>query len=173
MPIKPIPDKELAKLNPKGKLVKQALKEFGETFDCHKAGYVLEDGTMLNLGSNPDHRAIRRAVETGDNVKFRVETMNFFEKQANAIRFICYEAQGSQNIGATLITSQKPTEKQLKRVESCCKLLDADSFGYDIHSKHEHRLLSTKQIDKPNCAMAVREMKTVFDKAKREDHKIH
>lgn len=174
----PISEEELIKLNPKDKLVKQAKKEFGETFDCREAGYLLEDGTMLDLSGkkdggsahtrNYDHREINRALELGDHGIGGTEAMKFMEKHANALRFGCY---GTWNRGHDIILSmstyQNPTEKQLKRVIQCCKLFKLDALNYDIYDKNDDRLLLSKTIEKPNCAMAVLEMKKDLEKAKK------
>ena len=173
----PISEAELKKLNPKTKLIKQALKEFGETFDCREGGYILEDGTLLDLSGkrdggtahtrNYDHREVSRALETKDKGISGDKAMDFMEKQGNALRFGCYGTwQKGHDIIVQLNTYQKPTKKQLKRIESCCKLFKIDELSYDFYDKNGDRLQS-KTIEKPNCAMAVREMKTDFEKVKK------
>ena len=177
----PISEDELVKLNPKEKVVKNSKKTFGETPDCREAGFILEDGTMLDLsgkkeGGSPktrsyDHREISRALELGDKGIGGTEAMIFFEKHANALRFGCYGTwDRGHDIVLSLSTCQKPTEKQLKRVERCCKLFELDALNYDIYDKNDDRLLS-KTIEKPNCAKAVQEMKADFEKAKKHEQK--
>ena len=174
----PISEEELTKLNPKDKLVKQVKKEFGETFDCREAGYILEDGTMLDFSGkkeggtaktrNYDHREVSRALELGDKGIGGTEAMIFMEKHANAVRFGCYGTwDRGHDIILSMSTHQKPTEQQLKRVEKCCKLFELDALNYDIYDKNDNRLLS-KTIEKPNCAKAVQEMKADFEMIKKK-----
>ncbi len=178
----PITNEELAKLNPKDKLVTKSIKEFGETFDCREAGYILEDSTMLDFSGkkeggtahtrNYDHREIVRALELGDKGIGGTEAMIFMEKQGNALRFGCYGTwDRGHDIVLSLNTYQKPTDKQLKRVERCCKLFKLDQLHMDIYDKNDDRLLS-KTIEKPNCAKAVQEVKADFEKAKKHEKKV-
>lgn len=177
----PTTDEELVKLNPKEKTVKAIIKEFGETFDCREAGYILEDGVMLdfsgkNDGGTPhtrsyDHRDVSRVLETGDKGVSGGEAMIFMEKHLNALRFGCYGTwQRGHDAIVSLNTYQKPTEKQFKRIEQCCKLFKLDALHIDIYDKNDDRLLS-KTIEKPNCAKAVQEVKADFDKAKKKEKK--
>jgi hypothetical protein len=173
----PITDEELAKLNPKEKAVKAIIKDFGETFDCREAGYVLEDGTMLDFSGKKDggeahtrsydHRDVARVLETGEKSVSGTQAMIFMEKHVNAIRFGCYGtwARGHDVI-VSLNTYQKPTDEQFKKVEQCCKLFKLDALHIDIYDKNDDMLLS-KTIEKPNCAQAVRELKADFGKAKK------
>lgn len=172
----PITEDELKKLNPKRKLTSQAKKGFGETFDCREAGYILEDGTMLDLsgkteGGTPktrsyDHRDISRVLELGEKGVGGTEAMDFFEKQANALRFGCYGTwDRGHDIIVSLNTFQKPTEQQMKRMIRCCELFKLDALNYDIYDDNGNRLAS-KTIEKPNCSKAVEEMKKDFEKSK-------
>jgi len=178
----PITEEELVKLNPKSKLVKACKKEFGETPDCREAGYILEDGTLLDLsgkkeGGSPrtrsyDHREISRCINHGDKGIGGTEAMIFMEKHINAIRFGLYGTwEKGHDIIVSLSTYQKPTEKQYSRIVKCCKLFELDALNYDIYSKNDDRDLS-KTIEKPNCAKAVQEMKTDFEKAKKRETKM-
>ena len=177
----PISEEELKKLNPKDKLVKAIIKDLGETFDCREAGYILEDGAMLDFsgkkeGGTPhtrsyDHRDVARVLETGEKGVSGTQAMIFMEKNINALRFGCYGTwERGHDAIVSLNTYQKPTEKQFKRVERCCKLFKLDALHLDIYDKNDDRLLS-KTIEKPNCIKAVQEVKTDFEKAKKKEKK--
>ena len=177
----PITDEELVKLNPKEKAVKAIIKDFGETFDCREAGYILEDGTMLDLSGKKeggtaktrsyDHREISRALKTGRKGVDGTDAMFFFQKQANALTFSCHGSwKEGHGIFVQLDTLQTPTEKQLNRVVQCCKLFEAEGVYYDIYTKNVTRDFSG-EIEKPNCVKAVQKMKADFEKAKKHEKK--
>ena len=174
----PITEDELKKLNLKGKLVAQAKKEFGETFDCREAGYILEDGTMLDLsgkneGGTPhtrsyDHRDISRAVDHGEKGIGGTEAMIFFEKQANALRFGTYGTlQRGHDIIVQIDTNQNPTPKQWNRIKRCCILHEIEALNYDIYDRNDNRIVS-ETIENPNCGKAVETVRKALEKAKKE-----
>lgn len=174
----PITQEELEQLNTKGKLVQKSKKTFGETFDCREAGYILEDGSMLDLSGkseggtpktrNYDHREICRIIDHAEKGINGTRSMDFFERKANAIRFGLYGTfQRGHDIVAQLNTYQTPTEQQLKRIVKCCKLFEIDALNYDIHDNRGN-LIESKTIDKPDCTKAVNQMKKALDKAKKE-----
>lgn len=151
-----ISEKELVELNLPEKLNLKAIKEFGLTSDFREAGYVLNDGRLLDLsgkreGGTPfmrsfDHREVCRAIETGSKGISGNECMLFFERQGN-IRFGTYgffkgrvpEANISFN------TFQEPNVKQvavLREAIRFCKKeggVDKCSFAYDVYYDNGNR----------------------------------
>ena len=172
----PITEDELKKLNPKNKLTAQAKKEFGETFDCREAGYILEDGSMLDMsgkkeGGTPktrsyDHREISRAIDHAEKGIGGTEAMDFFEKQANALRFGTYGTwERGHDIIVQLNTYQTPTLEQWKRIKKCCILHKIDALNYDIYNDRGNRLVS-ETIENPDCEKAIQTIKEMLQKSK-------
>jgi len=111
---------ELLNLNPKEKAEKEAIKEFGLTRDFREAGYILENGKLLDFsGKNDggpsgtraqDHREICRSIDTGDKGATGNECMETFLRRGN-IRFSLTSQQPDLNVD--LNTFQTPTKKQV------------------------------------------------------------
>lgn len=178
----PVTEEELEQLNTKEKLVQKSKKTFGETFDCREAGYILEDGSMLDLsgkneGGTPktrsyDHREVCNIIDSAEKGIEGTQGMDFFERKANAIRFGLYGTfQRGHDIVAQINTYQTPTEQQLKRIVKCCKLFEIDALNYDIYND-KGNLIESKTIDKPDCIKAVKQMKKALDKAKKESKHV-
>lgn len=174
----PLTEDELKKLNPKAKLTAQAKKEFGETFECREAGYILEDGSMLDLSGkteggtahtrNYDHREISRAIDHAEKGIGGTEAMIFFEKQANALRFGTYGTyQRGHDIIVQINTYQNPTPKQWNRIKRCCVLHKLDALNYDIYDNNDNRVVS-ETIENPDCEKAVKAVKQALEKAKKD-----
>lgn len=175
----PVSDEELRKLNPKGELVARSLKKFPRTFDCREAGFILEDGDMLDFsgkreGGTPktrslDHREICEAIEHGGKGISGGECLDFFERQANALRFGTYGTwERGHDIIVQLNTYQSPTEKQRKRVERCCALYKVKYVAYDVFDDGGNRLESG-DVEKKTCAEMTKGVFDVFSKAKKEE----
>ncbi len=174
----PITEEELKKLNPKDKLTAQAKKEFGETFDCREAGYILEDGSMLDLsgkkeGGTPktrsyDHRDVCRAIDHGEKGIGGTEGMHFFERQANAVRFGTYGTwQRGHDIVVQVNTYQNPTPEQWNRIKKCCILHKLDALNYDVYDE-KGRLVISETIERPDCEKAIERVKGDLQKAKKD-----
>ena len=174
----PITQEELERLNTKEKLVQKSKETFGETFDCREAGYILEDGSMLDLsgkkeGGTPktrsyDHREVCRIIDHAEKGIEGTQGMDFFERKANAIRFGLYGTfQRGHDIVAQVNTYQTPTEQQLKRIIRCCEIFKLDALNYDVYDDKGH-LIESKTIEKPDCSKAVEQMKISLEKAKKE-----
>lgn len=167
---------KLKKLNPKAKLTAQAKKKFGETFDCREAGYILEDGSMLDLSGkneggtahtrNYDHREISRAIDHAEKGIGGTEAMILFEKQANALRFGTYGTwERGHDIVVQISAYQNPTAKQWNRIKRCCILHKVDALNYDIYDERDNRVVS-ETIENPDCDKAVETVKKTLKKAK-------
>lgn len=173
-----ISEKELLERNPKEKLVKSAVDRFKHTYDCREAGFILEDGSMLDFsgkrkGGTPrtrsmDHREICDAFDTGDKGIEGGECLDSFERIANAIRFGTY---GSWDRGHDMIvqmnTYQHPTAKQLKKIESCCKLFKVKEIAYDVFAENGDRLVS--DYVKGTCKIMVENIARALKTAKESD----
>ena len=174
----PLTEDELKKLNPKDKFIAQAKKEFGTTFECKEAGYILEDGSMLDLsgkheGGSPhtrnyDHREICRAVDHGEKGIGGTEAMTLFEKQANAVRFGTYGTyQRGHDIVVQIATYQNPTPKQWNRIKRCFILNEIEALNYDVYDDNDNRVVS-ETIENPDCGKAVETVRKALDKARKE-----
>jgi len=178
----PITEDELKKLNPKDKLTARAKKEFGETFECREAGYILEDGSMLDLSGkneggtahtrNYDHRDISRAINDAEKGIGGTEAMIFFEKQANALRFGTYgNWQRGHDIVVQLATYQNPTPKQWNRLKRCCILHEIEALNYDVYDDNDDRVVS-ETIENPDCGKAIETVKKSLDKVRKESKHV-
>ena len=171
-----ISSSKLEQLNPKKKLVEMSKQKFGTTFDCREAGFILEDGDMLDfsgkkIGGTPhtrdrDHREICDAIDTGNKGLSGGDCLEFFEKRANAIRFGTY---GSWDRGHDMIvqlnTFQKPTEQQKKRIGRCCGLFEVKEIAYDVFAENGDRLDSN--YVKGKCNVMVGNIADALSKAKK------
>lgn len=154
--------------------MQKAKQKFGETFDCREAGYILDDGTLLDLsgkneGGSPhqrnyDHRELSEIIDTGNNAMSGTEQMEFFIKNANAIRFGIYGvASKGYDMAIQLNTVQSPTKKQWGRITTCCKRFNIDLFNYDIYGEDEV-LRKSDTLEKISCEKAVSKLKREFQK---------
>lgn len=167
---------ELDELNPKKKLVDKSKRNFGTTFDCREAGFILEDGDMLDFSGkkvggtaktrNLDHREICEAIETGSKGISGDKCLDFFERKANAIRFGTY---GSWDRGHDMIvqlnTFQIPTDKQKKRISRCCSLFKVKEIAYDVFDDRGDRVDSG--FFKGKCDVMVDGIASALNKAKK------
>lgn len=178
-----ISDVELEKLNPKSKLVKSAKKKFGLTFDCREAGFILDDGDMLDFSGkneggtsktrNYDHREICRAISHGDKGISGDKCLDFFEKQANALRFGFYGSwDKGHDINVSLNTPQHPTPKQLRGIERCCSTFkhDKNALLYDVYGERGERITSG-EVEKIKCSSISKKLLSFLEKSREEELK--
>lgn len=169
---------ELEQLNPKKQLVERSVKEFGKTFNCREAGYVLENGDMLDFSGKReggtaktrslDHREVCKAIETGGKGISGGECLDFFERQANALRFGTYGTwQRGHDIIVQPNTFQSPTKEQANRIKRCCDLYKVKSMYYDVYDDRGDRLDSGDV--KGSCSQMVVDIMKALEEAKKKE----
>jgi len=117
----------LDRFNTKEDLVRKAIEEWGLTDDLYEAGYILEDGSLLDFsgkkeGGMPgmrssDHREITRIIEGDWPELGGGHALGYFETRANAIRIMPPQDPETTLAPArtfifTLMEGQDPTEAQ-------------------------------------------------------------
>ena len=125
---------DLLERNNKDGVRSKAIKEIGLTSDFREAGYILEDGKMLDFSGkrdggeprtrNMDHREICRALDTGDKGATGDQCLEVFTRRNN-IRFGM--TQFKPDINIDLNTYQTPTDKQKRTLQNgflVCKRLN-------------------------------------------------
>ena len=143
---------ELERLNPPKKKAEKAVKVFKTTNDFREAGYILEDGRLLDLsgkheGGTPgtrsyDHRELCRAINTGGKGISGDKCMDFFERNNNIRYGMAGHESGRPNINISLNTYQKPTEKQITKMKQSigvCRHFGPCNLFYDIYNKDGSR----------------------------------
>ena len=168
--------KLLEKLNTKEKLVSRAKRHFGQTVNCLEAGYILEDGSMLDFsgkkfGGSPnrrdmDHREICPAIDHSGKGISGDECMSFFQEHANAIRFGAYgSSRRGYELDVQVDTYNEPTVKQVQRLTRCCRVLSNADIMYDIYDDRKNRV-AEGVIDKGSCHKKVTDLVQVLNKVK-------
>lgn len=183
MPLSPKQEKELAQLNKKSNLVDRAKRKFGVTSNCQEAGFILENGAMLDFTGrkkgNTSGIHIHEHEDVSDILKpanqlFPSEAIAFFQKQANAIRFGCrqYPDKTKNALYVQIEAKQKPTEQQLNRITQCCKLFEPGYMAVDIYEGgFMGKRMHSESTDNPNCLMIAQKLKSDLEKAKKKEKK--
>ncbi len=153
--------------NSKEELVIRAKTNFGVTEYCQEAGFILEDGTMLDFsGKNEgapagmrhrDHREIKnvfdRKHEPSLEEKSTTELMDLFMQRANAIRYSMSKTKhGTYDLIIDLDTYHSPTIDQQRQLERCCKDNPDRNIIYDIYGKDGH-ILRSEAFDSASCKL--------------------
>lgn len=124
-------------------LLERAIEIFGITQDPFEAGYILEDGSMLDfsgkyIGGWPgvralDHREIWEVLEGMD--LSGVSAMDTFIISTNSIRMGLYYPR-SPSLKLSLEVGQNITLSQRKRLISMIKECNIQEICYDIYGAH-------------------------------------
>jgi hypothetical protein len=130
----------------KNKLNELAKQEFGVTDNCYRAGYILEDGSMLDFGDEKnkaenerkwDHETIWALYGEHTGLKpekifknsYRNNHIYDFMKNTNAIRLSCKKGTP---LGAEILKGNNITKKQWETLEYCSCIAEPPSFILDI-----------------------------------------
>jgi len=114
--------------NPKDKLVERAKKEFGVTKKIYDAGFIIEDGSMIDMEHNP-HEAIGEVLEGN----FLGGKTDYFMKQTNAMRVRTVKGrEGYDNLMVEVWSVQDISPAQWESLDSQIKQLDKVYFYYDV-----------------------------------------
>lgn len=145
---------EIKEINPNKEIINEnAVKLFGLTSDCFKAGFILEDGSMLNFGSGMyrmDHSEITPALtdELRTSGKNQVDV---FEDTGNAIRVFLHKTKSGRNdLVFELSTNQNPTQAQKDTLKKCCEMKPNTSIAFDLYNKKQN-LIDSEYVEKANC----------------------
>jgi len=135
--------------NRKEYLEQAALKEYGETENIDWAGYILDDGRMLNFNEGGgfrslDHRNIGGIADFGipqEAFASATKTMNKFMNETGSVRVISHSGQLSIHSNTPLSTQQINTIKRnLKNYNN----INVDIYnGIDEESSSGDKLLNT------------------------------
>lgn len=156
---------------------KNAKKLYGTTNDPREAGYILNDGSMLDFSGrhyaagyknkkplpgqpdylkgerNVDHREIpaKEIFETTITMS-GTEAMIKFETEGNAIRF---SFAGGEDLNISFITTQDITLKQWDKIGSILKDTEGTIY-YDIYDEHSNLVASgeTRRLAEVKKAMS-------------------
>ena len=184
MPLSPKQEKELAQLNKKSNLVDRAKRKFGVTPNCQEAGFILENGSMLDFtnrkGGNRsgihrhEHEEVKEIIKSKDPL-FSTDAIAFFQKHANALRFgvTQYSDDGHSELMVQIEADQKPTKAQFGTLVKCCINLHAGSVFYDVYEGgfYGKRLVS-QEIETPNCQIVPQTILSEIERAKKNKTEI-
>ena len=178
-------EKELAQLNKKSNMVARAKRKFGLTPNCQEAGFILDNGTMLDFtnrkGGNRsgikthEHEDIAEILKSkaGDPL-FSTDAIAFFQKHANALRFgvVQYSTTGKSDVFVQIEEEQKPTKAQFHTLVKCCTNLNTANIAYDVYKGgfHGKRLVS-REIENPKCSIIPQTIISDIEKAKKHEQK--
>jgi len=141
-----------AQSNRKEFLEQAALKEYGETDIIDYAGYILEDGTLLDFSEGGvggirsiDHRNIGAIADFGipqNSYASATRTMNKFMNETGAVRVMSHDGMLSIHSNTPLSSQQINTVKRSLRNYSS---LNVDIYnGIDEESSSGDKLLNTE-----------------------------
>lgn len=109
----------------KKKLVEKAILKFGLTDDPFEAGYIIEDGTMLDFsGKNQGMQEGCRNLEHNEIINVFKDEIEYdnakyeFILKANAIRI---SLRRNRDLELSLCVNQNPTERQWQRLSDITK----------------------------------------------------
>lgn len=138
--------------NPKDKLIKKCIKEFGLTEDPCEGGFLLENGKFLDFsgkreGGPPgvrsyDHRDIGRCIETKscNNVQSFHE-FRLIGIHGNSIRFHTSGCKSDfPTVNVIIYEDQNPTDKQWDTIRNSAK--EKGGIYYDILNKEGNHIHS-------------------------------
>lgn len=114
-----------------------AVKEFGETNDPYSAGFVMSDGTMLDLSvagaRTRDHREAGNLLDEAgykpvDETAYGSRTQNLylFMRETGAIRF----SRSLTDDWVTMQVEKKPTAAQCRVVAAACRGASSVRISY-------------------------------------------
>jgi hypothetical protein len=137
-------EKCLIRKNPKNKLIKNCIEEFGLTENPCEGGFLLENGKLLDFSGKKeggihgvrgyDHRDIGNCIESKSckNVTSHHE-LRLIGKYGNAIRFHGSGCSSDSPITNVMIyKDQKPTEEQWRTITNSVKKSFSGRIVYDI-----------------------------------------
>jgi len=174
-------DKGLAKLNPKDELVERAKKKFGVTTDLREAGYLLEDGSLLDFsgkreGGSPrtrgyDHREISRVIDTGDYGISGGHALSFFQRQANSIRYHTSNDFSDVILDLNIDQTYTPTqwEKLSEAANICYRRNYEAAVIYSIYDPNDNTLRSDDIVVEGRPRAAIKELRRRFDMEKHKE----
>lgn len=126
----------------KKSILEKAKAKFGLTEDILEAGYVLDDGSMLNFSGgfegerNLDHREVIEFYGKHIGSGYENKYMPIFQKEANAIRIS--ESEG--NLSIQLNIGQNPTDAQWLKIGQLLKEGGGDLY-FDIYNKTGKKII--------------------------------
>ncbi|MDP2921311.1 MAG: hypothetical protein Q8O12_02930 [Candidatus Omnitrophota bacterium] len=144
-------------------IVEKAKEKFGLTEDILEAGYVLDDGSLLNFSGgdeserNLDHRKVIELYGKHIGSGYEDKYMPFFQIEANAIRIS--ESEG--NLSMQLNIGQNPTNAQWLKIVQLLREGGGDLY-FDIYGKRGKRILDS------GCVKAVYAVRSKFEKCQTE-----
>lgn len=139
-------------------MAEKAKEKFGLTEDILEAGYVLDDGFLLNFSGgfeaerNLDHRKVIELYGKHMGSGYEDKYMPFFQIEANAIRIS--ESEGDLSIQLNM--GQKPTNAQWLKIGQLLRESGGDLY-FDIYDE------SGKNILDSGKAKTIFEVRTKFE----------
>jgi len=175
--------------NSRYELMKRAKEEFGTTEDCYEAGYILDNGEMLDLSGGrqgggwgrrqQDHREISIVLEDTPEVEeirdnlykttSPTQLMDIFTKNANAIRFSMSKGRKEASLSIELATYHNPTFEQIERIKQCCLQYPVTFIAYDIYDFSGRNRLVEEEIDYPDCQYEINTIKKKLKQLQQEE----
>lgn len=157
---------EFKQLNPKDVLIKETKEIIGTTTNPLEAGYILEDGTLLQANTRNTHNVILQAVEGfKDYMENYIKTfiiVCFFIWHTNAIRI---HARDDNCIAAQIWSHENITSKQWEKLDLIIKLLHSPRFYFDVVTVMHSKTRYYQEVKNPhNSSM----MRKAYEYAKRE-----
>lgn len=146
------------KRQPKKSIVEKAKEKFGLTEDILEAGYVLDDGLLLNFSGgdeaerNLDHRKVIELYGKHMGSGYENKYMPFFQIEANAIRIS--ESEG--NLSIQLNIGQKPTNVQWLKIGQLIREGGGDLY-FDVYDKRGKNILDSGKVK------TISEVRTKFE----------
>lgn len=142
----------------KKSIAERAKEKFGLTEEILEAGYVLDDGFLLNFSGgciterNLDHRKVIELYGKHMGSGYEDQYMSLFQIEANAIRIS--ESEGDLSI--QLNVGQKPTNFQWLKIGQLLREASGELY-FDIYNKSGKNIIDTGKVK------TISEIRTKFD----------
>jgi hypothetical protein len=122
-------------------IITHAKKWFGITEIPHKSGWLLSDGTLLDLSDGKQHKSMEHEF-----IKFSMENIlgfypgrpvNDFMCDCNGIRFHQTDRKDTRRnfLALYMDVCMNPTEAQWKRLKEMAETYDIDRIYFDLVTK--------------------------------------
>lgn len=138
-------------------LIQRAIKEFGLTYDPHKAGYMLPDGRMLDFSGGHDQRIFDHSDIAAVYRHGGRETIWWFLTDTNSIRMSFYG--GDLN----LETIEEPTKQQMRVLQSIIKFYRPTTVLFDRVNKSGD-VIDSWEMKRPNPISFGKKIRASFKK---------
>lgn len=137
---------------------RDAIKQFGLTYDVNKAGYILADGEMLDLSEGgysrtADHRQVEGIIHKhfpDKEFEYRTDAMKLFQRETGAIRISFH--------GDFFLVDLEvpPTRPQIRQILRVIKDYNPEILGISNPGRSDYVELEFPMLSEIHQALGIR-----------------